>query len=229
MSVYALSDIHGNGILWNKIKNYLKPDDKIFFLGDAIDRGPDGYKIMKEIFLDSRFMYLKGNHEDMMMKALEEIESYENDYNFDLWTVYNGGYVTYDAWIKENHKFSGDWIDTLRQLPLEATYINKNNKTVLLSHAGYTPGHKTTDEYNFIWNRSHFYMDTEDISKDIIVVHGHTPIDYLKVHLPKEEWIDNNGVLFYKDIKINIDCGTYRSKYICLLNLDTLEVIQFEE
>ena len=229
MSVYALSDIHGNGILWNKIKNYLNSNDKVFFLGDAIDRGPDGYKIMKEILSDSRFIYLKGNHEDMMMQALREVESYREDYNFDLWTIYNGGYSTYEEWLKENYKFSGDWINILRRLPLETTYTNKSNKTILLSHAGYTPGHKMPDEHNFIWNRSHFYMDTEDISKDIIVVHGHTPIDYLKIHLPKDDWEDKNGILFYKNIKIDIDCDTYYSKYICLLNLDTLEIIRFEE
>ena len=42
MSVYAFSDLHGNGILWDKIKSFLGEDDKAYFLGDACDRGPDG-------------------------------------------------------------------------------------------------------------------------------------------------------------------------------------------
>ena len=31
MSVYAFSDLHGNGILWNKIKSFLGEDDKLIF------------------------------------------------------------------------------------------------------------------------------------------------------------------------------------------------------
>ena len=47
MSVYALADLHGNGTIYNKIKNFLKPNDTVYFLGDAIDRGPDGWTILK--------------------------------------------------------------------------------------------------------------------------------------------------------------------------------------
>ena len=52
MAKYAFTDIHGNYNLWLAIKNYCKEDDEIFFLGDAIDRGPDGIKIMQELFKD---------------------------------------------------------------------------------------------------------------------------------------------------------------------------------
>ena len=31
MSVYAFSDLHGNRILWDKIKSFLGEDDKAYF------------------------------------------------------------------------------------------------------------------------------------------------------------------------------------------------------
>ena len=61
MSVYALSDLHGNEILFNKILNFLTPNDKVYFLGDAADRGKVGFGLIKQIYEDPRFIYVKGN------------------------------------------------------------------------------------------------------------------------------------------------------------------------
>ena len=36
MSIYACSDLHGNLTLWNNIKEFLKPGDKLFYLGEYI-------------------------------------------------------------------------------------------------------------------------------------------------------------------------------------------------
>ena len=44
MAVYACSDIHGYYQIYEKIKSILKPDDCVYFLGDANDRGPDSWK-----------------------------------------------------------------------------------------------------------------------------------------------------------------------------------------
>lgn len=73
MAKYAFTDIHGNYDLWLAIKNYCKEDDEIFFLGDAIDRGPDGIKIMQELFKDKRVTYIIGNHEDMFLDYVKDI------------------------------------------------------------------------------------------------------------------------------------------------------------
>ena len=47
-----MSDIHGMGGLWEQVKEELEQEETtLIFLGDACDRGPDGYKIMKEMLL----------------------------------------------------------------------------------------------------------------------------------------------------------------------------------
>ena len=46
--VYATSDWHGADIeLIDKVFNFLGPKDKLYFLGDAIDRGGYGYENLK--------------------------------------------------------------------------------------------------------------------------------------------------------------------------------------
>ena len=49
--IYAVSDIHGR---YDKYRKLLKrihfgPDDTLYVLGDVIDRGPDGFKIMLDM------------------------------------------------------------------------------------------------------------------------------------------------------------------------------------
>ena len=42
MSTYVFSDLHAQYNLWQQIKNFIKPDDLVFCLGDCVDRGPVG-------------------------------------------------------------------------------------------------------------------------------------------------------------------------------------------
>lgn len=53
MATYVMSDIHG---LWDKFEKMmnllnLKDNDKVYFLGDVIDRGADGIKILQYILM----------------------------------------------------------------------------------------------------------------------------------------------------------------------------------
>ena len=58
MSMYACSDLHGMKELYLKIKDFLKPEDKVFFLGDAGDSGPQSWELIKLIFQDDPFTYI---------------------------------------------------------------------------------------------------------------------------------------------------------------------------
>lgn len=69
MATYACSDLHGQKDLLIQIQKFLQPDDVVFFLGDAADRGPYGWEMIKMIAQDKRFISIKGNHEDMLIKA----------------------------------------------------------------------------------------------------------------------------------------------------------------
>ncbi len=74
--IYAVGDIHGeSGALRDLLdKLPVQPSDLVIFLGDAINRGPDGFGCVEQIvaFDRCRKVFLQGNHEEAMLIFLEE-------------------------------------------------------------------------------------------------------------------------------------------------------------
>ena len=48
---YVCSDIHGHYDKWRALLTALdlRPDDTLYVLGDMIDRGPDGVKVLQDM------------------------------------------------------------------------------------------------------------------------------------------------------------------------------------
>ena len=88
---YAVADIHGQYNLWRQIIEYLDDTDTLYILGDCGDRGPDGWKIIKEALKDPRVIYIRGNHDQFL------IDSWQDDWRLDGLWYYNGGYDTFEA------------------------------------------------------------------------------------------------------------------------------------
>ncbi len=87
-TVQLVSDIHGNIDKFNEILSSGNPD-KLFVLGDLIDRGPGSLKVLeklKELVEQGKANFLLGNHELMFIAAME---SKDNNYK-KLW-FNNGG------------------------------------------------------------------------------------------------------------------------------------------
>lgn len=228
MKTYAVADLHGCYNLYEKIKEYIQPEDMVYFLGDAIDRGPDSWKLMKTILGDPQFDYLMGNHEDMfvdLLKAYEKRKSkkfpgdIEQCSSYRL-VSYNGGADTVKSWVEEGEDFK--WKELLGQLPLRRYYTNKKGQQIALCHAGFTPGDENED---LLWDRDHFYADWDEKNyPNVYVVHGHTPWYYLD---RKSE--ENPHMITYANgHKMDIDCGSFFTGTTCLLDLDTFEPIYFK-
>lgn len=229
MSVWAFSDIHGNRKLFDAIKNFIKEDDTVYFLGDACDRGPDGWEIIKEILADERFIYLKGNHEDMLVKAFFEQmeEDCRSHREMDLW-FWNGGQPTSNGMGCDKVKEVINTVNKLVLLPLTAEYRNKNGELIHMSHAGWSMGLETPTPEEWIWDRTHF-LDADWFGPDnAIVIHGHTPISLLVDDIiffddtiPEE--IEPGAFWYCKGHKVDIDCGAHFTNTAVLLNLDTFD------
>lgn len=214
--VFYFTDIHGARPLFDAIMNYCREEDDeamIIFGGDAIDRGKDGYAIMKELLDNPYVVYLKGNHEDMFTKAAREIKAmfsfkdagieeihealnacryYDYKYAAIQDSLYNGGLSTLTDWVLDGMPM--DIVERVEHLPLTFTY----NK-VDFCHAGstYKSFKEIADlEYEgkeipswdidyLIWSRT-----TIDVgwAPDRICVFGHTPTPYLGDYLDKFEW-----------------------------------------
>lgn len=254
---YVTSDWHGCSNPALKIFDYLKEDDTLYFLGDAIDRGPDGIKLMNKLLTDSRVIYLKGNHEEFIEQYVPElIEGHSS--MADLWLHQNGGQYTWDAMQHMSDDSKMFYVYKIHKMPEKIVYHSPLGHHVILEHAGYTPFDMPHRTHYPLWDREHFYdewdggfYDKEDELKpdNTYLVHGHTPVQYLmfeygyKGQKPKDKDMIKIGqmwdspeiewrpeVLRYCDEhKFDIDMCTIVSGRVALLDLDTFETIYFDE
>lgn len=226
------SDLHGMYGLWKQIQDSLAEEDTLYFLGDAIDRGPDGWQILKEMIADPRVQFICGNHEDMMIDAIHDSE-------FNLW-FYNGGEVTYRSMMDDDVDIAIDIFTKVVDFPTILIYKNPNNKIFILSHAGFTPEsldengnlNVNIDDNALIWDRSHFSAPWPEEMDNIYIIHGHTPIPYLIEELenygrfsgeevPEFVWEDEASPWHYcNGHKIDIDCLSIVTGNAIVYNMD---------
>lgn len=246
MKHFVFSDIHGNGELFQQILDFLNSYDEwqCFVIGDVCDRGPDGYQMMKQILADDRFIYLTGNHEQMFVNTAMELARQKDE---ECWTEEqmiqtgrewlefyysypanhyfgNGGDITFEAWLNDGASMS--FVYKIKNLPV----IDKYEKYDLI-HAGclrsnfLTDNWDAFDKYDAVWNRSHFISPW---IKGRTLIHGHTPVCNMPNGIRKIEKHNTWTPMIYNDgEKINMDCATYHSGRISVMDLDTGEFHHF--
>ena len=111
------------------------------------------------------------------------------------------------------------------------TIINKNNQTIILSHAGFTPEKEDLSEIG--WDRGHFWDKWPEEFKYTYIIHGHTPVQYLTPAL-QYGYLDSRikvqteaapAVIQYANgHKFDIDMGTILSNRIALIDINTFEI-----
>lgn len=229
MAHWVTTDLHGEYELWQQIKNNLKEEDILIYLGDAIDRGGRGFEIFKEMIEHPQVIYLLGNHELMMYDAFFS-EGKARTNNLTLWLGNDGGQTLNN--IKALGLSAKEYlplIEKIDDMSHYAEYTNKMGVKFFLCHAGTTLGHyyqNTADKaYQLLWDRDHFYTPwPQDKELDLtIVVHGHTPIVLMK-KLYGFQGATGAEPFFYDGChKLNLDAATPYTKMAFLYNLDTLQ------
>lgn len=218
MAVFACSDLHGNLQIYEELKRRLRADDKVYVIGDVIDRGNHGWTILRDMLQDERFIVLMGNHESMMLEALKE------DF-FANW-MYNGGMTTYEEILHAfpDHNYT-PIITTIGRLPIYANYINADGFNYHLIHSGrVVPGvngqSARYNEYEALWNRRHFLDEWRYGDQDYII-HGHTPNQHIAHQIGVSY---KEGALWYcRGHKCGLDYYTIKTNAMILLNLDTYQ------
>jgi serine/threonine protein phosphatase 1 len=238
MAVYALGDLHGHLDILRQVQEFIGPEDKVIFVGDACDRGPESLATIKALKADHRFIHICGNHEDMLVEAIGDyLDDDKWDYKSYNLCYINGGEETIKDWEWDADRMRLYYY--LKKLPTHIEYVNENGYTILLSHAGYTPywdeaipNNKELiipDRHHLIWNRDDYFDNWDPYNEggydNFIVVHGHTPTRYLARDLRIQY---KSGPIWYADgHKVCIDTGGFFSGEFCLLNLDTYETKMF--
>ena len=235
MNRYVVADLHGQLDLLNQIGEYIGTNDILYILGDSGDRGPHPWKTLKASLDDPRFIYLMGNHDLLLIKAIEQYNKIPEEDKISRLHLYiygtgaipllaaNGGMDTLNGWIEEPNRM--EYYQRLRMLPLEIRLAALDGEHfIYLTHAGYSPRWYNPDNVdNMVWDREHFYDEPDEGS---LLIHGHTPIQVLTRRLKSKglSFDCSKGYCLYSNgSKVCIDTGACSTGEAVLVNIDTLE------
>lgn len=218
--IYVIGDIHGRADLLSQIANQVStdlaasPNAKSFaiFLGDYVDRGSDSFGVLERLTRQDfpiQFVALRGNHEAMLMAALQNPESMPGWYRSGgaetlfSYGVRSRGPHSAEAYqemaVKFREVFPVDHHSFLR-----ATALHFEAGDYFFCHAGVRPGValNAQSEADLLWIRDEFLASRKMFER--IIVHGHTPVELPEV-LPN---------------RFNIDTGAYISGRLTCLVLE---------
>lgn len=201
-----MADIHGNSKRFLSVMNQinLQPEDTLYVLGDIIDRYPDGIRILRMLMDMSNTKMLLGNHEYMMLNAIDRIDKSGGSYSAELRLWYrNGGKVTHDYLKHISKSLRSEILRNIRSWPLSYD-VHVNGKTYKLVHSVPVEGYQyffwrygSPEEYA-VWHR---ISGSDPDIEGATIVFGHTPTLEYQHNNPLEIWLSRTGG------KIGIDCG----------------------
>jgi serine/threonine protein phosphatase 1 len=177
---FAIGDVHG---CFDKLQALVLAceqvgggrDARFILIGDYIDRGPHSrdvidFLIQRQHGEGSRFICLRGNHEQMLIDAVAE-----GRLRRDLTTHWlsNGGKHTLHSYgVDDPASLPAAHLDWIRALPF--TFSDSRR---LYVHAGIRPGVPVADQSpdDLLWIRGPFLWS--EAAHPGFIVHGHTPTD----------------------------------------------------
>lgn len=230
--IYVTSDLHGYPL--EKFREMLESvgfskDDFLYVLGDVIDRGTDGIRILKWLMAQPNAQLILGNHEAMMIACsflFEEITdesiSRLTGSKLDMYSnwVSNGGRPTIETLHIMREKEREYLFEYLEDAPLyEILTVGERDFVLTHSGLGNFRKDKKLSEYSkhdLIWNRPNLNAKYFD---GITTVFGHTPTVYYG-----EEY---RGKAIVTDSWIDIDTGASLGMSPMLLRLDDMKEFYF--
>ena len=200
---YVCSDIHGRYDKWCALLAALdlKPTDTLYVLGDVIDRGPDGIKVLQDMAQRLNVIPILGNHE-----------------------LQKGGGPTLRGLQQSSPAEREELLDYLRNMDLYAA-VEAGGRNFVLTHAGldHFEAEKPLEDYellDFLLGRPN-PLDEIWHDKSKFLVYGHTPTRVLREQMGESP----ADTILRCGQQIAIDCAcVFNGKLGCLC-LDTLEEI----
>ena len=193
---YAISDVHGMGHLLDQMleKIAFSEADRLYVLGDLIDRGPDPAGVLDLAMERKNIIALKGNHEDAFVDWYDTVpDKIHNRYYYN----------TYDFLMdsRRTRERLPEYVEFMRKMPLYKK-LRIDGECWLLAHA-------CTEEVLSFWKRKERMLwSTEmiDRGKGIPGYHsvvGHVPAFTIRgnTNRPAKIWHSEDGWL------TDIDCG----------------------
>ncbi len=234
---WVIPDIHAcSKTLKQLIEVQIKPQkgDCLYFLGDYIDRGPDSKGVIDYLISlkdrDFESHFLMGNHEDYLLKALEQEPDPKKLFSFrkknrqkEAWFAH-GGETCMKSFGEENlNNIPSNYIDWIKSLK---HYILLDD--FVLVHAGLNFENEDPfeDKINMLWTRD-FKIKPSKINHRTIV-HGHVPvhIDFINLCIGKKDYhfIDLDNGVYMKNKEGFGTLTAYELNSKTLLTQDNLDL-----
>jgi len=213
---WVIGDIHGCiKTLRTLIEDQIQPGrrDKIIFVGDYVDRGPDSKGVLSYLMelrlMGYHLVMLKGNHEDMMVRSVYSSEARKN------W-FYNGGMPTLRSFgVRDASEVPDHFLEFINTL--DYYHIMED---FFIVHAGlnFNLPDPLADLEGMLWIRNKSVLPEKIGNRRM--VHGHTPVPVEKI----KEAVESNSY----DIDLDAGCvyvGMEGLGNLCALELNSMRLI----
>ena len=146
---YIISDIHGCYEEYRELleKISFSEEDTLYVLGDAMDRGPEPIKVIRDLMMRPNVVYIIGNHDLVLLKVMKKLtvevteDNYQNHLSRDdlmlysLWTQEDGGEITARQFAALSRDEQQEILEYLENA-LVYEVLEDKEKTIILVHAG---------------------------------------------------------------------------------------------
>ena len=225
MSTYCMSDIHGQIDAFNEMleKIEFSSDDKLYVIGDVVDRGPAGVDMLLKVKSMPNATMLLGNHEHMMMEFFSPDAT---EKQIKRWNK-NRNTPTITKFLALSDEKKEEVLEFIRNMPTHVE-LNVSGRDFYLVHGW--PGENTHDE---VWGRPSSPEEKNPL-KDKMLIIGHTPVSYLingdddkeEAYLTALEEKGEHVKILKTGEFTDIDCSCgypYRSCALGCLRLDDMQ------
>lgn len=226
--IYVMSDLHGCHekyiAMLDKIR--FSEKDALYILGDVVDRGEGGIKILQDMMRRKNIKPLLGNHDDWTYKNLRKMKQppkcglSKGDLSLLQAWLLDGGKPTFTAFAGLSEEEQQNILTYLDSFGLYEVLTVGGNK-FFLAHS--VPSKRKMQNLAARTPQDFTFSETEyetEYFPDIYIVTGHTPTSF----------IDRNsrGRIWHGNRHIAIDCGAVFENPLACLCLDTMEEFYVE-
>ena len=178
---FVVSDLHGHLPALQKAMaaaGFSPGGDRLFSVGDLIDRGPDSPGCL-ELLAKPWFFAVRGNHEDMLLRAVSGTEPRITE----VWRQNGGQWGMEDTVANERARDAAPALDTL---PWAMTLHHRNGLRFGICHAECPVSDWSrlvdgaigeTERRSMLWGRERVYRDGAlPVAGIDLTIHGHTVV-----------------------------------------------------
>lgn len=211
---FVIGDIHGcyktfASLLFDKLK--IRKQDKIYLLGDYIDRGPSSKDvvdlIIKLIYNEYSVFPIMGNHEQMLVDSVHSFSEFES------WKLNGSAFTLKSFGVNHPYRLKKYYLDFFRQL--RYYYVTDD---FIIVHGGlnFDVHNPLEDTFSMVWTRNKYVLNDKIGGRRLIV--GHTPVSMKNIRksLHTSKIMLDAGCVYLNRIPV--------MGFLCALELNTMKL-----